>query len=286
MAALGVCAAYMLIKKNRDYAEVSSDQVADITFLLIFSGLIGARVCYIIQYFDSFKYATVKGVRIPVSSWQMFLDMLKIYNGGIVFYGGFIFAVIALIIYCRIKKLDFWKITDIAVPGLALGHAFGRIGCFLNGCCFGKPTESIVGYSYSAGTMPAFQHPDQAQPALMLKIGDTIQACWPSLHLHPIQLYEALCNIALAVLLYFTLRKFKRGQNLALYIFLYGIIRFCDEFFRGDHQKVDLYLDYFTPAQFTGLFLIPIGIGLFIYFQKKESGNLKLETEKKSRQKN
>jgi len=255
MAALGVCAAYLMVKKNRDYAKVSSDQVADITFLLIVTGLIGARAFYVIQYFDQFRYTYSNGVKVLRSTSAMLLEMLKIYNGGIVFYGGFIFAVIALIIYCRIKKLNFWKITDMCVPGLALGHAFGRIGCFLNGCCFGKPNS--WGVTYPIDSIPGLRYP-----------GHT---------LHPVQLYETVCNIALAILLNFTIRKLKPGQNLALYTFLYGIIRFSDEFFRGDHKHEDLFFGTFTPAQFIGLFLIPIGVALFIYFQKKENKNMELE---------
>ena len=204
----------------------------------------------------------------------MLLEMLKIYNGGIVFYGGFICAVIAMIIYCRIKKLDFWKLTDMCVPGLAVGHAFGRLGCFLNGCCFGKPNS--WGIIYPHGTPPAHQYPDMAH-AKLVQIDGAMRTVFPSLHLHPVQLYETVSNIALAILLNFTLRKFKRGQNLAFYMFLYGIIRFSDEFFRGDHQTADLFFGVFTPAQFIGLFLIPTGIVLFFYFQKKENGDLKLD---------
>ena len=270
MAALGVCAAYLMVKKNRDYAKVSSDQVADIIFLLIVSGVIGARIFYIISYFDQFKYSYIKGVKVLNSTPEMVLEMLKIYNGGLVFYGGFICAVIAMIIYCRKKKLDFWMITDMCVPGLALGHLFGRIGCFLNGCCYGKPTEMPFAITYPAGTPPALKYPDMAQQKI-IQIGEGLQTVCPSLHLHPVQLYEVLCNLILVLLLNFTLKKLKRGQNLALYIFLYGIIRFSDEFFRGDHKTADLFFGIFTPAQFIGLFLIPIGAGLFFYFQKKDA---------------
>ena len=246
MAAFGVTAAYLLVKKNRDYAKLSADQVADIIFLLILTGVIGARIFYVVEYFDQFQYTYVNGVKVLRSTSAMLLETLKIYNGGIVFYGGFICATTAMIIYCKVKKLNFWRITDVCVPGLAIGHAFGRMGCFLNGCCFGKPNS--WGVKYPVDSIPAM--------------------CYPDKFLHPVQLYEVVANIALAILLNFSLRRLKLGQNLALYMMLYGLIRFCDEFFRGDHKSADLFFSIFTPAQFIGLFLIPAGMALFIYFQK------------------
>lgn len=255
MAALGVCAAYLLIRKNRKYADISSDQAADLTFLAVFSGVIGARIFYIVEFFDQFRYTYINGVKVLRSTPAMLFEMCKIYNGGIVFYGGFICATLSLIIFCRLKKLDFFKVADVLVPGLALAHVFGRIGCFLNGCCFGRP--NTWGVTYPAGSLPASMYPGQA--------------------LHPVQLYEAAGNIILAVFFNFTLKKVKRGQTLALYIFIYGILRFCDEFFRGDHKPAELFFGIFTPAQFIGLFLIPVGIGMFIYFQKNETENLQLK---------
>lgn len=255
MAALGVIAAYLMIKKNRDYAGVTVEQAADITFVMIISGVVGARLFYIIQFFDQFRYTYKNGVKIPVSNFSMIMEMLKVWKGGLVFYGGFICAVIVLIIYCRMKKLNFWKITDMCAPGLALGHAFGRIGCLLNGCCFGKPNS--WGITYPPESIPGQFYPGQC--------------------LHPVQLYEAICNVILAILLNYSLRKLKPGQNVALYFFLYGVIRFCDEFFRGDHLQKDLFFGVFTPAQFIGLFLIPIGLGLFLFFQRKE--NVQLTSE-------
>lgn len=249
MAACGVIAAYLMIKKNRDYAKVSVEQSADLTFMLILVGVIGSRLFYIIQFFDQFRYTYKNGVKIPLSNFAVFLEMLKVYNGGLVFYGGFICAVIALIIYCRIKKLDFWKITDMCAPGVALGHAFGRIGCLLNGCCFGKPAS--FGITYPKNSFPG--------------------QCYPGQSLHPVQLYEALGNVALAILLNYTLRKLKPGQNMALYFCLYGIMRFCDEFLRGDHRPEDLFFHTFTPAQFISMFVVPIGVGMFIFFQVKDN---------------
>ena len=271
MAALGCIAAYMMFLKNRKYAGLSTEQVSDILFLLIASGIVGARIFYCVEYYDQFKYSFVNGMRVENSAGKIFLEMLKIYNGGIVFYGGFICAVIALFVYSRKKKLDFFRIADMAVPGLALGHAFGRVGCFLNGCCFGKVTSMPFSVVYPANTFPAERYPDLKQCADHL-------ACH-SQHLYPVQLFESISNVIIAFSLYYLLRKLKTGQTLALYFILYGILRFSDEFLRGDYQTKDLIFGVLKPGQFVSLFLIPIGIGMFIYFARNKSDNLNNDLE-------
>ena len=265
MAATGCIAAYIMFLKNRKYADLSTEQVGDVLFLLIFSGIIGARIFYCVEYFDQFKYSYVNGMRVENSSGKIFIEMLKVYNGGIVFYGGFICAVIALFIYCRKKQFNFFKIADMAAPGLAVGHAFGRIGCFLNGCCFGKVTNHF-GVLYPANTFPADRYPDLKQCADHL-------ACH-SQHLYPVQMFESIGNFLIATVLFFMLKKLKTGQTIALYFILYGILRFSDEFLRGDYQTKDLFFGVLKPGQFVSLFLIPIGIGMFIYFAKKTTSTI------------
>lgn len=242
--ALGVAAAYFLMQKNRKYADASSEQVADVCFIVVLAGVLGARLFYVIQFFKHFQYELFNGVMIKRSIPQMLLEMIRIDKGGLVFYGGFICAVITLMIYCRRKKLRFLKIGDMVAPALALGHAFGRIGCLLNACCYGM--ESSWGISYPANKDFGFC------------AGKTVQ---------PVQLYEAIANIILMFLLCLGLRKLKPGQTAALYFFLYGILRFSLEFLRGDHKDFIL---GFTPAQTIGLVLIPIGLLAFIILGKKQ----------------
>jgi len=278
MAALGCVAAYIIFLKNKKHAELDTEQIADILFLLIISGIIGARIFYCIEYFDQFKYSyTEQGVRTTNSTFQIFLEMMKIYNGGIVFYGGFICAVISLFFYCRKKHLNFWKVSDMAAPGLAVGHAFGRIGCFLNGCCFGKVTNSSFCAIYPKGTFPAERYPDITQNSIAPQVH--------SLHLYPVQLYESFLNIIIAAILFFLLKKLKTGQTLALYFILYGIVRFSDEFLRGDYSQEDLFFNYLKPGQFVSLFLIPMGVVMFIYFARKKNAHEITQTDKSSNEK-
>jgi phosphatidylglycerol:prolipoprotein diacylglycerol transferase len=140
---------------------------------------------------------------------------------------------------------------DVFSPGLAMGHAMGRIGCFLNGCCFGKVTSSWLGVHYPEGSVPAIKFFGAA--------------------VHPVQLYEATGNILLSIFLLILLRRTKRGITVAAYITLYGILRFSDEFFRGDHSYNQLFAGWLTPAQLIGLLLIPIGLFSLIYFARKKN---------------
>lgn len=231
-AALGFIAATSLLYLNRKYADITTDNVSDITFLAIISGVLGARLFYIVQFWSYFRYRPGEIIRID--------------HGGLVFYGGFICASTAIYIYCKKKKITISRVLDILAPSLALGHGLGRIGCFMNGCCYGKPSEVFCGVRFPEGSLSSQQYPGAL--------------------LHPVQLYEAIFNFILAFILCFFLRKFKPGQTAASYFIIYGSGRFLIELFRGDHK--DFILKLFTPAQFIGLFIIPIGIIVFIACSK------------------
>ena len=233
MAALGFMSSYGIIHHYRKQAGMSSDQVSSLIFISMISGILGARIFYVIQFWEQFR--------------DRHSEIIRIDHGGLVFYGGFFLVIIALVIFCRKHKLDIWRVMDVVAVALPLGHAFGRVGCFLNGCCYGKPTECALGVNFPEGTAPAMHY--------------------PGLTLHPVQLYEVFANLIFFALLLLMFKRVKRGQLVALYCIGYGIIRFVDEFFRGDH--VNLILEIFTKAQFIGLFLIPCGIVMFYLFGKQ-----------------
>lgn len=240
MTALGFMCAIFTIQKLRKHAEMESNQISDITVLAMIAGVVGARIFYVVQFWDKFKYNLSEIIRID--------------HGGLVFYGGFICASLLVILYCKKQKLSLIRVIDIFAPGLALGHAFGRIGCFLNGCCYGKVCNLPWGVVYPDGSAPAHKFPEQA--------------------IHPVQLYEATGNFAIFALLFFwAIKKFKPGQIAAIYLILYGNLRFFLEFLRGDHS--DFFLG-FTPSQTIALCLIHIGLILFAVFKRK---NKKSETK-------
>lgn len=243
MAALGFLSAYFIIYLNRKRAGMNSDQVASLLFVSIICGIGGARIFYVIRFWNQFR--------------GNLLEIFRIDHGGLVFYGGFFLVIAALFIFCHKNKLNLPAVLDIIAPGLAIGHAFGRIGCFLNGCCYGKPTQCFLGVTYPENSAPG-QH-------------------YHELTLHPVQLYEATANVVFFLILLFMMKRVKRGQLMSIYIFGYGTLRFCDEFFRGDHTN--LWFGTLTQAQVTGLILIPIGIILFMYFQRKNDTNKDIQTD-------
>ena len=234
MAALGFLAGTLVLYTQRNHAKLTADQVSDLALFAMLAGVIGARIFYVIQFWSA-------------QFQDNLLEIFRIDHGGLVFYGGFICAILVLLAYCLKKKISVPAVLDIFAPAIALGHAFGRIGCFLNGCCYGKACD-----------LPwAVVFPQSSEPGKR----------YPEIPLHPVQLYEAVGNLLLFAIMLLLLRKLKtNGQTAAIYMVFYGISRFCYEFFRGDHS------DHFwglTPAQTIGLFLIPAGFGLFYYFRKR-----------------
>jgi phosphatidylglycerol:prolipoprotein diacylglycerol transferase len=147
-------------------------------------------------------------------------ELFSLARSGGVFQGGLTFGLVFALWYFRRKQIPTWKTADIIGPALALGHGFGRIGCFSAGCCYGRASSGAIGvifkneYAHNLTGIPL----DKA--------------------LHPVQLYEAALNFLNFFILFVVLRKKKfDGQVFSLYIINYSIIRFFTEFFRGDHPE-------------------------------------------------
>ncbi len=227
MAALGFIAGSFIINRYRKHANLTSDQASTMLFIAIISGIIGARLFYVIQFFDQYRD----------NLWEI----IRIDHGGLVFYGGLL-AIPVLGVWAKMKKLDFIRLLDLAAPALVLAHAFGRIGCFLNGCCYGKVTKSWIGVVYPATSGEAFAD---------------------GLARYPIQLFETAENIVVLFVLLAILKKNRRGTTMAAYLAIYGALRFVNEFFRGDNE---LFFNLFTIAQLIGIVLVPTGMILFGYF--------------------
>ena len=145
--ALGFLAALAVLQYKRKYANMTPDQIFDIGIIAVVGGVIGARIFYVIEFRHQFSGNLLKIFRID--------------QGGLVFYGGFLLVLVILWLYSRWKKLSIARIFDIYGPAMALGHAFGRIGCFMQGCCFGRPAQH-GGVAFPAGSAPALKYPDFA----------------------------------------------------------------------------------------------------------------------------
>ena len=243
--AAGFLLATGLMLKLRRYAGMSRDHVFDIAMLSIFSGIIGARLFFVIQFWNE-QFAG-----------RPFSAVFRVDKGGIVFYGGFIAAFAVLCIYAFRKKLSIRLILDLAAPAIALGHAFGRLGCFMQGCCFGRcaPENFPGAVRFPAGSMPFYRYPGP----------DGLH----SLPLYPVQLYECALNLLLSAFLVFLLRRNRKpGRVAAIYLIAYAAIRFTIEFFRGDHT--DSFLNM-TPSQNIALFvMLPLGILVYFLFPRGE----------------
>ena len=153
----------------------------------------------------------------------------KIWRGGLTYYGGFIFAVLTTLVFVRRNKMPMWRVGDLYGYGLLLGLFWGRMGCWLNGCCFGKVTHGALGVVFPAGSPPWRQQ---------VKAGLLPPGAALPLPVHPTQLYGALLNLASFFVIYFGLRPRKRfdGQVFWGAVMLKAVTRYIVELLRDDER--------------------------------------------------
>jgi phosphatidylglycerol:prolipoprotein diacylglycerol transferase len=199
-------------------------RVLDLAFWLVVSGLVGSRLTYGLVNARSFFHACVDG---GGPWWRDCTSLLQVWEGGLVFYGGVAAAAVVALVFARRQGWSFGDVGDISAPALAIGHAFGRLGCFAAGCCFGKETAGRLGVAFPRGSV-AFDVLERAG-AVPIGAGETPP-------LHPTQLYEAAGELAIFVLLCAVRPRLRRrpGALLLCYLGLYALLRFVVEIFRGD----------------------------------------------------
>jgi phosphatidylglycerol:prolipoprotein diacylglycerol transferase len=204
--------------------------------LLLFIGvLLGSKIFYAIQFNSS-------------PWWRVFL----IWEGGLVFYGGLIGGTTAALAYIFWNRLPFLAVAESVVPYIPVFHGIGRIGCFLNGCCWGRPTEMPWGVVFPKGSMPWRQ---QLADGIILA-----SAAHPA-PVHPTQLYSTAGLFVIGALLFIVYRRpHPLGLVLVIYPFLYGILRFIVESFRADSARPVAHL---TVSQIVSLLLIVGAITAF-----------------------
>lgn len=182
---------------------IAYEKIVDQAFYTLAAGLVGSRLFFI------------------ATNWPYYaahpLDIVKFWEGGLVFYGGVLLALPTAVWLAKKEALPLWGAADIWAPSIALGHAIGRLGCFCAGCCYGKPAEGLP-------WAVIFRNPD----SLALK----------GVPLHPAQLYESAGEV-LNFLILITLRRRQafRGQLFWVYVLNYSIIRSAVEIFRGDEVR-------------------------------------------------
>jgi phosphatidylglycerol---prolipoprotein diacylglyceryl transferase len=206
-------------------AGLKGDAVFNLAPWIIIGAVIGARILYVISYWET-EFAG-----------RPLMHVLNM-RSGLVYYGGLIGASLGTILYCRKEKLPLWRVADVMAPSIALGHALGRIGCFMTGCCYGTPTN-----------LPWAVH-------------------FPKEHwtggvgVHPTQLYESALNFLFYLFLAWLFRRRKfEGQVFAVYLMGYAVLRAVVELFRGDYSRLNL--GGITPGQTVSIFVMAVGLILW-----------------------
>ncbi len=233
MMALAFMAGLWTATHRARRVNVAGETVSDITLWVMLGGILGARFFYVTTYWKT-EFAA-----------GPFSEVFMIQHGGLVYYGGLIGSTLAAIIYIRWKKLPLWQLADIFAPSIALGSVFGRLGCLLNGCCYGRRCD-----------LPWAIH-------------------FPSDHethgvaVHPTQLYDALLNLVLYLFLAWLFRRKKYdGQVFAAYFIGYAVFRSIAEYFRGDYPIDHLHAGL-TSAQVVSLPMFAIGLALMLFLARR-----------------
>lgn len=234
LVALGFVFGMWTAARRAARVSINPEKILDLGPWLLGAGLLGARAMYVLNYWEK------------DFSGRPWIETFQIWNGGLVFYGGLLLAILVGIWRVKTMGLPVWTVADCIAPSIALGHVFGRFGCFFNGCCFGQPTRQPWGVQFpSSSGLP----------------GDG--------PVHPTQLYEAALNLILCGVLSraFNHRRFD-GQIFAGYLLGYAVIRSFTEYFRGDYSHVSApTAGVFTPGQWISVPILLCGVVLYFYLR-------------------
>lgn len=256
MIAVGFLVTMYFTQRDARKFGLEPQVLLDCAFYALPLGILGTRILYILMFPEYF-------------SWRDPVKWIAVWEGGLVFQGAVPVVVVFVWFYLKRHGVDFWKACDVVFPYIALGHGFGRIGCFLYGCCYGKPTD--VPWAIPARRVPwDVNEPVTGSPAFIEHLGMfpdvTVASHW-SHPIHPTQLYEAaglwaMCGVMLL------LRKHWRpyvGFTMPAYFVIYSALRFVIEEYRGDNAIVlDLgIIDLTTQQVFSAGFAV---FGVILYF--------------------
>jgi len=246
LIAVGLAIGIAVAHREGRLRGLDGGRVLDLAFWLTVSGLIGSRLAYGLVNARDFFHACVDG---GGPWWHDCTRVLQVWEGGLVFYGGVAVAAPVAFFFAKREGWSFGDVGDLFAPALAIGHAFGRLGCFAAGCCFGKETLSRLGVAFPRGSV-AFDVLDAAS-AIPAGAGETPP-------LHPTQLYEAFGELAIFVALCALRPRLRRrpGMLLIVYLGLYAILRFVVEIYRGDLLRGFL-IAFHTPRLAAWLGLPP-----------------------------
>lgn len=222
MIGIGVMVALLMGDYRAKKKGLNGDLIYGLTVTTVILGFLAARILFIITEWSGF-------VKNP---------MAFITGSGFVVYGGIIGGILTIFGYCKWKKMDFLAYLDLMIPSVAIAQGFGRIGCFLAGCCYGKETDSILGVTFT-NSHYAPNHVKLLPSQLFMSAGDFVLG---------------------AVLLWYASRNPSKGKISMLYLMLYSIGRFLVEFTRNDNRGA---VGALSTSQFIGVFVFAAGAILY-----------------------
>ena len=247
MIALAFLAGLWTATRRARRENIAGERIADVTFWLMAGAIVGARFVYVVTYWQT-EFAA-----------QPLAEIFMIQHGGLVYYGGLLGAMLAGSTYVYWHKLPLGKVADILAPSIALGSVFGRIGCLLNGCCYGRACD-----------LPwAIRFPNQSAAWQQQFQAGLVGRTDPSLPVHPTEIYDALLNLALYFGLAWLFRHKKfDGQVFATYLVGYAILRFTVEIFRGDYPPDHIHHGL-TSAQLVSIPILLAGMALIAFLPRR-----------------
>lgn len=239
LVASGVLIGMWVSVRNSERQGINGDDAWNLGILVVLAGIVGAKILYVINDWNSFH------------GWRDIFSLGTLQAGG-VFSGGLLGAFVAAAWYVRRHKMPPLRTVDAFAPGLALGHVFGRFGCFAAGCCYGKPTGHLWGV--------IFTNP----------LANAISGTPLNERLEPTQLLEAAAEFFNFLLLTWLFRRKKfDGQVFGSFMILYGVERFFIEFLRGDPGRGEVFGGMMSGTQLISIFLV-VGGGLIWWLKSAQ----------------
>lgn len=224
MIAIGILAAMAIFTKRARVKGYDEDSIFNMIIAAVICGIVGGKILYIVTEFkEIMKEPSI---------------IFKDFGSGFVIYGAIMGGALAVYIYCKRKQWSMLEISDLIIPAVAIAQGFGRIGCFLAGCCYGAETTSPLSVVFpEEGLAPS------------------------GIHLHPTQLYSSVFDFLLGLfLLWYYKKNNKRGRTLSLYLILYSIGRFFVEFIRDDPRGT---VGVLSTSQFIAIFTLLLGVVIY-----------------------
>ncbi|MGH9512107.1 MAG: prolipoprotein diacylglyceryl transferase [Terriglobales bacterium] len=240
LVSLGVLVGLLISVRNSEKEGINPDTAWNFGILIVLAGIVGAKVLYIIN--DWSTHSTLR----EIFSWE------TLQSGG-VFSGGLIASLIVAVWYVRKHRMPALRTFDAFAPGLAMGHAIGRLGCFAAGCCYGKPTHHWWGVTFT-------------NPLAASLVGTPLNQA-----LEPTQLFESAAELVIFIILMWMFKRKKfDGQIFGSYLFLYGIARFLIEFVRDDPGRGSVFGGIMSGTQLIAICLVLAG-GLIWWLRPGQS---------------